>query len=287
MELSEKHHYIPELFIKGFCGDDDKISIYYTDRNKLEKIRRSPSQILFERNRNFINENDILEKIYGIQENEFSKAYKKIIESEFPTDISNYDFVQLVYFIETLHWRVPSQDSGVKTIINELSFKDLGLMSKNNSNTDDAFNKIKNDKGFIKIANILKSIQAYSSYDLKNNMNDWNISYIPKNKQGFNLLGDNPIILENKNSENILNTNFRFNLSKDKAIYKCSNKSLRKLTSKDQLNLDLLTFLQAEKMICCTNSDYLNDVVELARTYYNTEKKIEILRNEVFTLNEK
>lgn len=287
MKLSKKHHYIPELFIRGFCGDDDKISIYYTGKNKIEKIRRSPSQILFERNRNIINKNDVLEKVYGIQESEFSKAYKKIIASEFPTDISSFDFIQLVYFIETLHWRVPSQDSEVKNIINELSFKDLGLVSKNNSNTDDVFNKIKKDKGFIKIANILKSIQAYSSYDLKNNMNDWNISYTPKNKQGFNLLGDNPIILENKNSENILNTNFRFNLSKDKAIYKSSNKYLRKLTPKDQLNLDLLTFLQAKKMVCCTNSDYLNDVVELARTYYNTDERIEILRNEVFSLNEK
>jgi hypothetical protein len=200
---------------------------------------------------------------------------------------TSYDFIQLVYFIETLHWRVPSQDSEVKNIIIEQSFKDLGLVSKNNSNTDDVFNKIKKDKGFIKIANVLKSIQAYSSYDLKNNMNDWNISYIPKNKQGFNLLGDNPIILENKNSENILNTNFRFNLSKGKAIYKSSNKYLRKLTPKDQLNLDLLTFLQAKKMVCCTNSDYLNDVVELARTYYNTDERIEILRNEVFSLNEK
>jgi hypothetical protein len=287
MKLSEKHHYIPELFIKGFCSDDNKISIYYTDKNKIEKIRRSASQILFERNRNLINEKDNLEKIYGIQENEFSKVYKKIIANEFPTDISNYDFIQLVYFIETLHWRVPAQDSEVKNIINESSFKDLGLISKRNSNTDDAFDKVKKDKGFIKIANILKSIQAYSSYDLKNNMDDWHISYIPKIEQGYNLLGDNPIILENKNSENILNTNFRFNLSKDKAIYKSSNKYLRKLTPKDQLNLDLLTFLQAKKMVCCTNSDYLNDVVELARTYYNTEKKIEILRNEVFTLNEK
>jgi hypothetical protein len=40
-------------------------------------------------------------------------------------------------------------------------------------------------------------------------------------------------------------------------------------------------------MVCCTNSDYLNDVVELARTYYNTDERIEILRNEVFSLNEK
>ncbi|PHR72158.1 MAG: hypothetical protein COA67_04945 [Lutibacter sp.] len=288
MNGSIKHHVIPEFFIKGFCGSDSKVSVYYTDRAKLEKGRRSASQIFYERHRNthIINgkKTQIIETIYGVNENIFSKAYERIISNEFPNDISYYDYIQLIYFLEELHWRVPSQDTKTKNIINELSFDDLGLFSKDSINNEEVYKKIKNDNAFIEIAKILKSNQNYNSYDSRKNINDWLISYLPINEEGCNILGDNPIILENKNAENILDSNFVVNLSKDKAIYKFLNKPKRKLTKRDQLNLDLLTFLQAKKMVCCSNTDYLNDVVDCARSFYNTDERVEILRKEIFTL---
>jgi|TARA_B110000091_G_scaffold213815_1_gene264557 hypothetical protein len=291
MNGSINHHVIPEFFIKGFCGSDNKVSLYYTDRKKLEKVRRSPSQIFYDKHRNthIINgkKTQIIETIYGVQENIFSKAYERIINNEFPNNIPYSDYIQLIYFLEELHWRVPSQDIKAKKILNELSFEDLGLFSRDSINNDDVYKKIKNDNAFIEIAKILKSDQNYNLYDSRKNINDWLISYLPINEQGYNVLGDNPIILENKNAKNILDSNFVVNLSKDKAIYKFSNKPKRKLTKKDQLNLDLLTFLQAKKMVCCSNSDYLKDVVDCARSFYNTDEKIEILREEIFTLFKK
>ena len=114
MKKSERHHYIPEFMIKGFAGADGKISIYNIHKGKLDPLRKSPKQVFFEWKRNTFELNgaktDSIEKMYGIQENEMSLAYKRIIENHNPTDIAYFDLFQLLYFLETIHWRVPNQD---------------------------------------------------------------------------------------------------------------------------------------------------------------------------------
>lgn len=45
MEITKRHHYIPEFFIKEFAGEDGKLAVFNKEIGKLDKLRKSPKQI--------------------------------------------------------------------------------------------------------------------------------------------------------------------------------------------------------------------------------------------------
>ena len=75
MEESWRHHYLPQFYIKGFCDENEKITVYNKQYKKFEK--KSPKYIFFEANRNTFsdalgNQGDILEKLYADLESKIS-----------------------------------------------------------------------------------------------------------------------------------------------------------------------------------------------------------------------
>lgn len=52
MTLSKRHHYLPQFYIKGFVGNDGKVAVYNKEKDKIDKIRKSPKQLFYEYNRN-------------------------------------------------------------------------------------------------------------------------------------------------------------------------------------------------------------------------------------------
>ena len=117
MGLSKRHHYIPEFFIKGFTGKDGKVSVYDLSEGEIKSGRKSPKQIFYEWNRNTFKidgqPTDFVEKLYQFGENKFAPVYYKLIEKKGPVDLSAKDRFHLIYFIGSLHWRLPSNDEKV------------------------------------------------------------------------------------------------------------------------------------------------------------------------------
>ncbi len=47
LNITKRHHYIPEFFIEGFVGEDGKLAVFNKETGKLDKLRKSPKQVFF------------------------------------------------------------------------------------------------------------------------------------------------------------------------------------------------------------------------------------------------
>jgi hypothetical protein len=79
---TNRHHYLPQFYIKGFVNSTNKVFVYDKFENKFKNKELSPKQIFFEWNRNTLvidgEEDDFVEELYGNFETRISPAYNKI-----------------------------------------------------------------------------------------------------------------------------------------------------------------------------------------------------------------
>lgn len=293
MEISKRHHYIPEFFIKGFVGEDKLLSVFNKQTGKLEYMRKSPKQVFFEWNRNTFSINgedsDFVEKLYQSRENKFSTTYKKITEKQESIELPPYELMQLMYFITELHWRVPNQDNEFKDYIENLTPTNSILRIKDKNTGENVpveiFNKIVNEPAFIKSSKLLRATEDIIQIVKNESLKNWKLYYVAPNNTQVHLLSDNPVILKENNNSNILKSELIFSLSKGKTIYHTNGKSLNIIPAGNRVNVDLLAFIQADKFVGGPNAKYLEDISKLAQ-YYDTEKRINSLKEKVFSIFE-
>ncbi|WP_298370912.1 DUF4238 domain-containing protein [uncultured Lutibacter sp.] len=291
MKNSERHHYIPEFFIKGFIGDDGKLSVFDKTKGEISKLRKSPKQVFFDWNRNTFEvngiETDFVENLYQFGENMFAPTFKKLTEKFEPILIEPYDLLHLFLFIATTHWRVPSQDNTKtdysKFLGNENSFFSLKNKEKGKNVSKEIYERILNEPAFKESTKIMRAVQNFIESDTKKNVDNWKLYYTEKGMNQFNLLSDNPLILWNENCKNILNSESIFPLSKGKIIYHTNGKKLLELQPTHRISVDILAFINADKMVCGSNKEYLLAISKLAQQY-DTDRKIELLKYEVFKI---
>lgn len=291
MTKSERHHYIPEFFIKGFVGDDGKVSVFDKTKGEILSLRKSPKQVLFEWNRNTFNvngtETDFIENLYQFGENKFAPTYKKLTEKLEPLKIEAYDLFHLFLFIATVHWRVPNQDDSINDYSKYIGNKGSFLSIKNKITGEDSpnelYERILNEPAFIESTKIIRAMQNYLELDKRANLKNWKLYYSEKGNNQFNLLSDNPLILWNENSQNILKSESIFPLSKGKIVYHTNGKNLSEIPAPNRISVDILTFIQAKKMVCGPNKEYLSAIADLAKNY-DTERRVELLKYEIFKI---
>jgi hypothetical protein len=291
LTLSQRHHYIPEFYIKGFVGDDGKVSVYNKELGKIDSIKKSPKQVFFEWNRNTYNvhgnETDFVEKLYQFGESKFSPVYKKLTERLEQIDLTAKDLFQLMLFISNIHWRVPTQDAETSSYVKNLTpenslFKVRNKITGENV-TEELFDRIINEPSFIASYRIVMAMKDYLGVPIDNSINNWKIYYAPKQNNHPHLLCDNPLIIKEKHEENILKSELIFPLSKSKIVYHTLGKPLKEIPPENRVSMDILLFLQAEKMVCGPDANYLNVIANMASNY-DTERKVELLKNEVFNI---
>ena len=293
MNITKRHHYIPEFWIKGFVGEDGFVSVFNKDKGELEKTRKSPKQIFFEWNRNSFNikgeKNDFIEKAYQLGESKFSKTYNKIIEKQEQIELSPYEILHLMYFISEIHWRVPSQDENADDYINKMALGKSILQVKDKITgeniSEEKFSKLKNEPFFIKTSKIIRGMEDFMKMSKNCKLENWRLFYTPENNPQLGLLSDNPLIIRNNKSSNILESELIFSISKGKTIYHTKGKILKEIPPENRIDIDVLTFIQAKKMVCGSNPKYLEDIANLSKLY-NTENRIKHLKERIFEIFE-
>jgi hypothetical protein len=292
LNKSKRHHYIPQFFIKGFTGEDGKLSVFDKTKGTIDKIRKSPKQIFFERNRNSFNingnETDFLEKIYQFGESKFADTYKKLNGISEKIEFTAYDILHLSLFISEIYWRIPIQDKLFSEYMKDYDFEKASFNIIDKKTRDKTpisqLKELIEEPAFIET---LKHITAMENY-IENSKNikteNWLIYYIPKKEPQLKILCDNPVIVRNK-SENILESELIFPLSKGKTVYHTKGKRLKKIPATNNVAIDTLLYLQAEKYVCCADESYLNSIIEISKLY-NTPEKILYLKNEIFEVFE-
>jgi hypothetical protein len=293
LNITKRHHYIPEFLIKGFVGEDGLVAVFNKEKGKLEKLRKSPKQVFFDFHRNTFNINgkstDLVEKIYQLGESKFSETYKKIIKKQEPIELNPFEIYHLMYFISEIHWRVPNQDNQVYDYINKMTSENTTLQIKNKVTgeniSEELFNKITKEPLFIGISKIFKAMENFERLKKDKKIENWKLYYVPENKPMLSLLSDNPLIIRENNNLNILESELIFPLSKGKTVYHTNGKILKEIPPENRIDIDILTFIQSNKMVCGANSKYLEDISKLALSY-NTEKRIKHLKEKIFEIFE-
>lgn len=136
---SQRHHYLPEFYIKKFCNEQGKIFIYdNTDKRNPDKIiPKSPSSIFFEWNRNTVEtgseKNTVIETIYRDIENKIAPhlSYIESIQSNnLKGEIGVETLRNLIYLGYLTKWRVPVIDDYLHELSNAKSFDELNIFAQ-------------------------------------------------------------------------------------------------------------------------------------------------------------
>lgn len=289
MELSKRHHYIPEFLIKGFVGKDGKVSVYDIKNKRLQSRRKSPKQVFFEWNRNTFEvhgeKTDFVEGLYQFGENQFAPVYQNIVKQKGPVDIAEKDIFHLIYFIGSLYWRVPSNDEKSAKIIKNSTNQDLLFRIQKEDGEEasqELYDRIMNEPAFVESSKIILAIRDFLKTDIVSNFENWKLYYADGDVE-LHVLGDNPVIRRNSESANPYESELIFRLSKGKTVYYTNGKKIKRLSPEHAVSVDVLIFLQSEKMVCGPNGDYLNHIALLA-DQYRSEDKMTALKNEIFNV---
>lgn len=273
MEESWRHHYLPQFYIKGFCDENEKITVYNKQYKKFEK--KSPKYIFFEANRNTFsdalgNQGDILEKIYADLESKISPHLIEVINNT--TGKMSVEALRNIIFLAYLtKWRNPQYDDSFNELKNILSIDDLGLALAFDGKRVKEIEKLFLSDLSQEIKRVFLSIQPFrfkNDYDLIFKNSFIIPSLIPC------LLGDCPFVEADSCNDNLFG-DFIFPLSKHQRLVYSSRickYEFKDFFSRDDnkwcefMNLfsiinDLNTFHMAEKYVACADEAYLRKMV--------------------------
>ncbi|WP_268225128.1 DUF4238 domain-containing protein [Sinomicrobium oceani] len=290
MNISKRHHYIPEFFIKGFTNEYGKLFYFNKEKNKLETNPRSPSQVLFEWNRNSVeingNVTDDVEKLFQLAESKFSISYHKIVSGK---KITELDLRHLILFILEIHWRVPSQDNNnfihIQNIDHSKSFFKIRHRKTGKLVPDDVFKEIIQEPIFTKSNTIIRAIEDYLKNEKKVNMENWTMSESSKEGANFNILSDNPVLFRDGIKENILENEMIFPFTKELMVHHTNGKKLTFIPPDKIIGIHVLSFIRAKRFVCSSNLEYLDFIAQMSKLY-SDDNKLDILEKSVFSIYE-
>jgi hypothetical protein len=282
--ITKRHHYIPQFFIKQFTGEDGKLTVYNKENGKIDRIRKSPKQVFFEMHRNSFNINgedsDFVEKLYGFGETKFSETYRKIIGNQKDFEFNAFEKLHLMYFISELHWRVPNQDieflENLKKLTPENSILQIRDKNSGKSVSPNLFSELINNPPISETFKMIKAMKDFKEITKEVKIGNWKLYSVGVDLPQLNLLSDNPVITRNPNS-NILKSELIFSLTKGITVYHTNGKSLNEIPAENRMKVDVLAFLQSNKLVCGPKAEYLEDIAEYSK-FYDTANKIEELK---------
>ena len=289
---SERHHYLPEFYIKGFLNSDNKVYVFDKREGKFKKNEFSPKQIFYEWNRNTLliegQKDNFLEKRYGDFDSLLSPTYNKIKNQSDGMQYNVNDILDLIILVSLTHWRIPLNDENAQSLVQSTSNKELMIKIFNRETREEAsesfYTKVKELNGFVEIYKLAKPMFDLASLDDEDIIDNWKI-YSRDSQSALHILGDNPIIFKNRPQSNILETELVFPLTKSATLHHIKTKKIKQIPFEWRVKVDLLIFLQSERYVVGSNKNYLK-TIHLAAQGYNTEFRIQSLRKEIFDIFE-
>ena len=286
--ISWRHHYIPEFYLKGFTNNTGKFKIFDVDRQQFIKHGKefSTESYFFEEDGNtLVNEDgasDFIEGIYSKTDDRISKLFDKIRNANPNTrfGLTEDDMPALQHFVSIMFWRLPINYDQVKHLIKEKDLRELGLLIKSTETGEvlqnSAFElKLKNDPNFFKaLKQILPNLTYKRIFDCKTPLT---IRPFPDGLPS--LCSDNPIIFEKASFPDVYFDDFIFPLT-NKLVFIRGKRINEDVMTSNKISIDLILLKQAKKYVSCTDELY----IQLLNDHYNKHyKSIDELKSSVFT----
>lgn len=258
---SSRHHYIPKFLIKRFCNYNGKTFLYEKDKNGIREV--SPKQIFFSWGRNTFDfqgtQIDNVERFYADIDNMFARVLTDIESKE---AISSTEMMYLVFFANSLKWRVPASDNSFNEWKDKLSFENLGVGFEFKEDlTQEQLDKFEDNlhadisKEFKRMLIAMQPVRfQHVGREILKGL------FLLKTRNIYSILGDNPVIELNPNTDEFIE-DFIFPISElDTLVYKrgsfrkCVNENFYLLKDIAQLHL-------ADNFAICKNLEYLRTIM--------------------------
>lgn len=289
MNLSQRHHYLPEVYLKGFTDSDGKLAVYDIRNKELKKVRFSPKQVFFEWNRNTFEINsektDFLELSYRNIDQNVAPTLKKLQRTSSDVELSTYDIINLIFFQGMTYWRVPSTDleiiNHVKTTDKKELFIKLINPLTNEEANDEIYNRLLKEQLFIESFRIPKAIGDFLKATNKYVLENWKITY-PSRHSKLHLIGDNPILTLEDDFDNILETESIFPLSSSKNLWHLNSVFPESISPETTVMIDKMIFLQSERYVCGPDANYLKTIAEMCDNQLLNDNIIKCLKLKIF-----
>lgn len=270
MNISRRHHYIPQFFIKNFADSDGLVYIFNKQEFRLVTKKQSPKSVFFENDRNSVNiagtKTDSLEKLYAELDAYFAGDIKEILKTKIVTPEALTSVVSLA---SLLKWRIPGIDERFEGIKNDASLEDLSieirLKGTRTKAEKDAIAHLEKSDLFKETKRILLSIRPFLEGEKLLKIH--NNSFIYTNDHFPAVLGDCPII-ERFTSDFRDIGEFVFPLNTfNTFIYKVDTKCNVTNDVLFCIHRDLAIFHYSNKYVACRNKEYLLKISELYSVY--------------------
>lgn len=277
--ISWRHHYIPQFYLKGFTNENGSFKIFDVERQRFVKNGKDffPESFFFEKEANtMIGKNgktDFQELKYQEQDSKAAKIFNKIKNSprEANYDINDDDIAFLQFYLGVMYWRNPTNYEEIEFLIEKKRLKQIGIVTKDsNANTIDDLeyeNRIKSNPSFFKLMKLWFPMVSYPEvFECKTP-----IHIFPFPNGLPSLCGDNPIISRYPTTFRVYTDDFIFPISSTKILIR--GERLIPMMSSVKIELDLLIYKQSKKYVCCTSEDYLEKLDWLySRNYENLDQ---------------
>ncbi|WP_064435902.1 DUF4238 domain-containing protein [Pseudoalteromonas neustonica] len=127
-QISKKHHFIPQFYIKGFSNEDNDVFLYDIEYKKVSSSSKKSSQIFYEEHlhtvKKFGQKSLLIEESYSELEGMFSQVVNQM--KDWPDDALQ-EIVKVKEFIKTLilmlsvqYWRNPRNTLAAQEISGRL-----------------------------------------------------------------------------------------------------------------------------------------------------------------------
>ncbi|MVN79111.1 DUF4238 domain-containing protein [Hymenobacter sp. HMF4947] len=267
MQVSRRHHYIPQFLIKNFADEDGLLYLFDKQTGRIAKQRQSPKAIFFEMDRNTVLFNgqpkDHLEALYAALDDKAAADLQTVLLSR---KASAEEVVSIVALASSLKWRTPASDPQFGQLKEELSLADLKTeirpidqatpVDQNALNQLVASDAIKEAKRIL--LPLLPLLDEEKLTDIHAN---WFI-HSHSDERFPSLIGDCPL-LERPNADYSKLEDFIFPLSStDTFIYK--RKAQKQINSPIfTIQKDLATLHYSARYVACKSKTHLESTVNM------------------------
>lgn len=286
---SVNHHYIPQLYLRGFTSSDGKLQVFDKYYGTFKPDKQTPKTVLFEKHRNTINfhgmKSDIIEKLYSAIESPYGKLFNYIRGGLSQDDVFTEKGIYLLkLFIALQFWRMPLLDSYADNFINNMNLSGIGDVVTINGKTLDEIDVFRElldtDKGF---RHYFRSFfLPIITFDLRlkdNDFTNWKIHSVSQdNIEWHNLLtGDNPLLIGDMSEMFTFNSKFMLPLSKNQLLtYSPDGQNSKSFPPIFSSKLAMAMFAQCQKYVVGANRDYMKNIIDLHKSFDDPNNPLQL-----------
>jgi hypothetical protein len=265
MNISHRHHYIPQFLIRNFADDDGMLWVYDKGNKRIHTKKQYPKSIFYEWDRNLFNLNgqkmDNMEQIYGDLDNLFAGCLNNVLSTD---KMSGIELNLIIALASLMKWRTPKIDPKFDELKESISLENLGVRIRPINPSQKA------DPETIKLIEeseimtegkriLLSALPLLSPENLGATQQG---SFIARFDRFPSLIGDCPLIEAPNDKHNVLE-DFIMPLSSSATFISKKNSKRLPLRLEFYFQRDLGTLHLSEKYVACKSLDHLEKVISI------------------------